>query len=84
MSDNWHVYILECKTGELYVGISKDVLERLKEHNLGNACRYTKFRRPVKLLHAESCENYPLARKREQQIKKYSRTKKMELVASRD
>ena len=82
MNENvgWYVYILECKTRELYVGISKDVNERLKKHNEGRACRYTKFRRPVRLLYQESCENYQTARKRERQVKRYSRTKKLELI----
>ncbi|MFH1621856.1 MAG: GIY-YIG nuclease family protein [Candidatus Omnitrophota bacterium] len=80
MNDIWFVYIVECRTKELYVGISKDVEERIKEHNRGGACRYTRFRKPVKLLYKEPNESYSCARARERQIKKFSRRKKLLLI----
>ena len=80
MSDAWYLYIIECRTKELYVGVCKNVLERVKLHNTGRAARYTKFRRPVNLIYQELCESYSHARKREKQVKKYSRQKKFALV----
>ena len=76
MSEPWYIYIIECRTKELYVGIAKDVAKRIHEHNLGQACWYTQFRGPVKLIYSESSINYTSARKRERQIKKFSRVKK--------
>ena len=78
----WSVYILECRTKDLYVGIASDVLARVDLHNKGRACRYTKFRRPVQLIYQEKCDDYTSARKREKQIKKFSREKKLSLIKS--
>ena len=69
MKPIWYLYIIECRTKDLYVGISKDVEERVKLHNRGKAVRYTKYRWPVKLLYKEPCGIYNTARAREQQFK---------------
>ncbi len=76
----WFVYIAECKDGTLYVGVAKDVNKRIKDHNSTNKCRYTRFRKPLTLAYKERCENYNIARKREIEIKRFSRKKKLELV----
>ena len=76
----WSVYIVECRTKDLYVGVAQDVNKRVALHNQGRACRYTKFRKPVQLIYVESCADYAEARKRERQIKKYSRVKKLALM----
>lgn len=80
MADIWYVYIVECKDNELYVGIAKDVKARIKLHNKGLACRYTKYRKPVKLRFKERQKSYNLARKREREIKGFSRAKKLNLI----
>ena len=80
METEWTVYIVECRTKELYVGISTNVDERVEKHNTGRACRYTKFRRPVKLLYSEPCDSYLQARRREREIKSFSREKKFETI----
>ena len=79
-NEKWYVYIAECKNTTLYVGIAKDVLKRIKEHNSTKKCRYTCFRKPLKLLYHEEVLNYSLARKREAEIKKFSRKKKFALI----
>jgi len=76
----WFVYIAECKDGTLYVGVAKDVNKRIKDHNSTNKCRYTRFRKPLTLVYKEYCENYNIARKREIEIKRFSRKKKLELI----
>ena len=76
---NWWLYIIECRSKELYVGITKNITERVDEHNKGTACRYTKYRGPVRLIYQEICGSYLDARRRERQVKKYSRTKKIAL-----
>lgn len=80
MAEAWYLYIIECKTGEFYTGIAQDVVERVAEHNKGRACRYTKFRRPVRLIYSEVCSDYSTARKREKQVKDFSRSKKLGLI----
>ena len=78
---SYFVYILECKDGSLYTGITKDVPKRLDEHNTKDAgAKYTKIRRPVKLIYQESSENRSTASKREYEIKKFTRVKKLQLI----
>ncbi|MCF7895221.1 MAG: GIY-YIG nuclease family protein [Candidatus Omnitrophica bacterium] len=74
------VYIAECRDKTLYTGIALDANERIKVHNTTNKSRYTRFRKPLKLIYTESCSNYTLARAREHEIKKFSRKKKLALV----
>jgi len=78
----WFLYIAECKGGTLYVGIAKDVDKRINEHNRTNKCRYTRFRKPVKLRYKHECCDYNTARKRELEVKKFSRKKKFALINS--
>lgn len=78
---SYFVYILECSDGSLYTGIAKDVEKRLEEHNSSEkGAKYTKVRRPVKLIYSESSEDRSCASKREYEIKKLSRLKKLQLV----
>ena len=76
----WFVYILECQDKTLYVGIALDALKRLREHNTTNSCRYTRSRKPLKLVYREGCLDYHTARSRESEIRKLSRKKKLELI----
>ena len=75
----WHVYIIECKDSLLYTGITKDLERRVKEHNSGNGCRFTKYRAPVKLVYSEKAKNRPQALIREAEIKRFRRQKKLKL-----
>ena len=80
---SYFVYILECNDGSLYTGITKDLTKRLNEHNTKDSgAKYTKARRPVKLIYEETSENRSTASKREYEIKKLSRLKKLQLIKS--
>ena len=72
-----YVYIIECEDSSFYTGIAKDLKKRLVNH--GNGSRYTRAKKPVKLVYVELPEN---AYKREPQIKKLSRKKKEALINS--
>lgn len=50
----WFVYLLECADETLYCGVTKNTLWRLDQHNTGKGAKYTKGRRPCKLI-AQSC-----------------------------
>ncbi len=76
----WHIYIIKCKDSNLYTGITKDLERRVKEHNSGNGCRFTKYRAPVKLVHTERATTRSDALKREAAIKRLPRKKKLELI----
>ncbi len=75
---SWYVYILQCADNSLYTGITTDVTRRLTEHNNDNklAAKYTRVRRPVKLVYQEKLESRSLATKREAEIKKLKRDEK--------
>tara|TARA_A100001011_G_scaffold400259_1_gene513615 strand:- start:10744 stop:11010 length:267 start_codon:yes stop_codon:yes gene_type:complete len=79
--NNWYVYIVECADGTLYTGITKDIERRILEHNYGmRGAKYTRSRRPVKLLVSWDYESRSAASIREYQIKKMSRKQKMVLI----
>lgn len=74
-----YCYILECSDGTLYTGWTTDPERRVKQHNKGVGARYTKTRRPVRLVYLEEQPDKITALKRERAIKALSRKKKMEL-----
>ena len=77
----YFVYILECVDGTLYAGITNDLERRLYQHNHAKAgARYTKSRRPVRLLYSEKRRTKSAALKREHKIKSLSREEKLELA----
>lgn len=78
----WCVYVLECSDKSLYTGVTTDLNRRVKEHNTSSlGAKYTRARRPVRLLYFESCDDRVHATKREYAIKQLSRTKKLELIS---
>ena len=78
---SYFVYILECSDKSLYTGITTDLAKRLDQHNTSpKGAKYTKARRPVKLLYSEPSENRSTASKREYAIKKLTRLQKIQLI----
>ncbi len=75
-------YILECSDGTLYTGWTNDPERRMAQHNKGLGARYTKTRRPVKMVYLEELPNKIAALKRERAIKALPRKKKMELFST--
>ncbi len=73
-------YILECGDGSFYTGWSTDPERREKQHNAGRGARYTRMRRPVRLVYVEEQPDRSRAMKRERAIKALTREKKMELI----
>lgn len=80
-SGKWRLYIVQCRDGSLYTGITNDLERRLEQHNSGRASRYTRARLPVELLHAEACRNKSSALKMELRIKALTRQEKEEYIA---
>ena len=79
------VYILKCADKSLYVGCTNNLEKRLKQHNKSKSgAHYTKIRRPVTLVYSETLESFADARRREAEIKKWKRNKKMELVKHKE
>jgi putative endonuclease len=76
------VYIVRCSDNTLYTGWALDVAARVKAHNAGRGARYTRARRPVRLIYSEELPTRAEAMQRERQIKHYPRAKKLQLAAS--
>ncbi len=76
----WYVYIVECCNGTFYTGITDNIEKRIKKHNSGKGAYYTKVRAPVKLIYQEALTSKSEAFTREQQIKRWSKAKKLALI----
>ena len=84
MNKDWFVYIVECSDKSLYTGITVDVGRRVLEHNTSNkGAKYTRSRRPVRLVYCETHMDRSLASKREYSIKKLSRENKCKIIANK-
>ena len=82
MNSTWYVYIVQCKDGTLYTGLTIDIVRRLKEHNEDNikGAKSLRGKRPVKLVHFEEYNNQSEAKKREAKIKNWNRKYKLLLI----
>lgn len=78
------IYILRCKDNSLYTGYTTDVKRRLKVHNSGKGAKYTRGRRPVKLVYYKEVSSMSEGLKLESAIKKLSKEKKEDLVSDFD
>ena len=73
--------MLRLRSGALYPGATTNLTQRYKDHQQGTACRTTKHDPPVALVHVEELNTFSDARKRESQVKRWSRAKKEALIA---
>jgi len=77
----YFLYILKCADKTLYTGITTDLKRRVFEHNNSKTgAKYTKARRPVKLVYSKKFKNRSLASKEEARIKKLNRAEKVFLL----
>jgi putative endonuclease len=84
LSMTFYVYILLCKDGSFYTGYTKDLDERIKQHENGKGAKYTKSHRPQKLAYVEIFGSRSSAMKRERVIKKLTHKQKHDLMCSQD
>jgi putative endonuclease len=78
---SWIFYILKCSDGSFYSGITNDLERRLRQHRSGRASRYTRTRRPMRIVYREPCASRSHALRREHQVKGLSRKEKEQLIA---
>lgn len=76
----FYCYILECSDGSYYTGWSTDPKRRLGQHNRGTGSRYTRSRRPLRLVYIEELPDKVTALKRERAIKALPRIRKQKLI----
>ena len=77
----WFMYVVECVDGTLYTGVTNNIERRINEHNYGmKAAKYTRSRRPVRLVYAKLYQGRSCAMKAEYKFKKLTRKKKLEII----
>lgn len=77
------LYVLRCRDGSLYCGITNDLPRRLDQHQRGKAARYTRGRGPVTLLKSWPAAGHSAALKAERAFKRLSRAEKEAKLRSR-
>lgn len=76
----YYLYILRTKNDSLYVGVSEDVVRRVARHKSGDGAEFTRRNKVEKLVYLEEFKDYLGVRKRERQIKGWTRLKKENLI----
>ncbi|MCE9643988.1 GIY-YIG nuclease family protein [Candidatus Parcubacteria bacterium] len=79
----YYVYILECADGSLYTGITTDVERRFEEHKAGTGGHYTRSRSVTEIVYTEKQPDRSSASKREAEIKRLPKAKKLLLIKQR-
>lgn len=77
------VYILKCRDGSLYTGITTDAARRLREHKAGKGGNYTRAHGAIRMVYVETCDSRSAALKREAAIKRLPRSQKLFLIRRR-
>jgi predicted GIY-YIG superfamily endonuclease len=75
------VYVLRTSSDDLYIGVTENLDQRISSHNSGKGAEWIKAHRDAHLVYSESHPTLGSARKREIQLKKWSRAKKEALIA---
>jgi len=80
----WYVYIAECADQTLYTGIALNPPERIVRHNAGRGSKYVRRKGGARLIYVQRCASKSAARRRETEIKSWSRGKKLALIANQE
>ncbi len=76
MSD-WVLYLLECKNGAYYAGITNNLAQRFLAHQSGKGARYTRANPPLRILATKPYADRSAASVAEVQLKLLPRHKKL-------
>ncbi|MDO8408032.1 MAG: GIY-YIG nuclease family protein [bacterium] len=79
----YFVYIMECKDGSLYTGITTNIARRFAEHKAGVGGRYTRSKEVMRIAYSEQHPDRSSAQKREMEIKGWHRDKKLNLIQAK-
>ena len=82
MEKQWVLYILECKDGSLYTGITDHLDRRIAAHRAGKGAKYTRGRAPLTLRYVENCPDHSSALRREIAVKQLTRPEKIALCTA--
>ncbi len=78
---NWYLYLLECRGGSLYTGITTDVERRYAMHAAGKGARYTRLHPPERIALVVAFDSKSDALKAEYAIKRFSPAEKRRWIA---
>ncbi len=79
---SYYVYLLLCDDGSYYTGYTNDVASRFERHKRGRGARYTRMRKPKKIVYVERFGTRVAAIRREQEMKALSHREKHELATN--
>jgi predicted GIY-YIG superfamily endonuclease len=74
-------YILRCADNSLYIGETDNLENRVARHREGRGCDFTARRLPVRLVYTEELPDHLTARRRQDQLKRWTRAKKEALIS---
>ena len=77
---DYYVYIMASHTKTLYVGVTNDLLRRVREHQSGHGSSFTARFHVGRLAYFESAPDAQSALEREKQLKSWRRSKKLALI----
>ena len=78
---SWFLYVVQCSDGTLYTGVTTDIERRLREHNGSKrGAKYTRSRRPVKLVYVKDCRDKFEALREEYKFKSLPRKEKLKII----
>jgi len=80
-SADWFLYLVRCRNGHLYTGISTDVARRFAKHQAGKGAKYLRGKGPLELVYQQKIGTRSEALKAEIKVKKMSRQTKEKLIA---
>lgn len=82
MGERFYTYMVECADGSLYTGWTTDIEQRVKAHNgeIPGGAKYTRSRRPVRLVWSTSFQRKQDAQSMEYQVKRMRREEKDALI----
>ena len=73
----WWVYVLLCKDGSFYTGVTNNLDKRLLDHQAGKGAKYTRSHYPIRIIYKETFPTHSEALKREMEIKGWNKGKKV-------
>lgn len=77
----YYLYIVKCSDGTLYTGTTTDLQRRIKEHNsFKHGAKYTRGRKPVKLIFSKKFKSWSAASKDEFRVKRLSKIQKLKMI----
>lgn len=79
---NFYAYILECHDGTYYTGSTNNLQKRIFSHENGNGAKYTRGRRPVKLVWCKKYRYFKEAFLEERRIKRLTKGQKESLIVN--